>query len=60
MPLASGIPIKTILINQSLGDGSNLKAGSSLNMGQGSTPSLLRAEARQPIRYLFIMAAKDT
>lgn len=59
MLLASGIPIKTILINQSLRDGSNLKPRSSLSKGQGSTLSPVRGEALAPIHYLFITAAKD-
>lgn len=58
MLLASGIPIKTILINQSLRDGSNLKPWFSLS--KSATLSPVRGEALLPIHYLFIMAAKDT
>lgn len=59
MLLASGIPIKTLLINQSLGDGSNLKAQFFLGKGQGSVLSAVRGEPLAPIHYLFIWVAKD-
>lgn len=59
MLLAPETPIRTILINQSLRDGSNLKPRSSPSTGQGSTLSPTRGDALTPINYPFITAAKD-
>lgn len=54
MLLASGTLIRTILINQSLSDGSNLKPWSSPSMGQGDTLSPTRGDTLAPIHYHFI------
>lgn len=61
MLLASGIPIRTILINQSLKYASNLKPRYSLSKKRRAPPRhQWGVRLLAPVRCLFMMSAKDT